>query len=44
MQATFVEFRNVQFYWVDTKLKEKIRYSNLEYITKEDLYEDLNIV
>ena len=44
MQTTFVEFKDVQFYWVDTKLKEKFHYSNLEYITKEDLCEDLQIV
>ena len=36
MQATFVEFRNVQFYWVDTKLKEKVQ------ITPEEKSQDLD--
>ena len=44
MQATFVEFKDVEFYWVDCQLKEKIHYSNLSYLTKDDLCDILQII
>jgi hypothetical protein len=44
MQATFVEFRDVEFYWVDCQLKEKFYYSNLSYLTKDELCDILQII
>jgi hypothetical protein len=41
MQATFVEFRDVEFYWVDCQLEEKFHYPNLSYLTKDDLCDTL---
>ena len=44
MQATFLEFKHVEFYWVDCQLKEKFHYPNLSYLTKEELCDTLQII
>lgn len=44
MKATFLEFKHVEFYWVDCQLKEKFHYPNLSYLTKDDLCDTLQII
>ncbi len=45
MQGTFVEFKDVEFHWVDCQLgDEKFYYSNLSYLTKDELCATLQII
>ena len=44
VSRTFVEFKDVEFYWVDCQLEEKFHYSNLSYLTKDDLCDTLHII
>ena len=45
MQGTFVEFKDVEFHWVDCQLgDEKFYYSNLSYLTKDELCDTLQII
>ena len=44
MKTTFVEFKDVIFYWVDTQLVEKFDYPNVRYLTKAKFCDRLQII
>ena len=42
--AIFDEFPNVQFYWIDCPSRVFSKFSNLGYLTKEELCDRLQIL
>ena len=44
METTFMEFPEIQFYWIDAQVEKFSHFSNVGYLTKDDLYDKLKIL